>query len=334
MRQCVQQHSTAHLTNNNDHLHQTNTHPQVRIDTSPSAAATILVEAFAKRFEGTLAPLPGARSPNTLALDFSRVQLLGGRGANGAATHAATLKATATTPMLAPGELKLVNAILRPGARLHLISVAASHLALRFTPAATTATTATVGAHTAAQEQELGAGAAASSLLVFERTAAAPPKRPAAAASASAAAGAKKGVAARAAAAVKKAVAAVGDGKKQPQQPQAPKPRFKKPLKGTPSNPYASFFEYLEEECVPLYLVLAFPTFMKHVGDVILDLVDAVDDGPSPTILRPTNQSTPRNPPTHPQQMPHIAHAARFKLLLLQELWVELSARLPFLPHH
>ena len=261
-----------------------NINPQVRIDTSastsPSAAATILVEAFAKRFEGTLAPLPGARSPNTLALDFSRVQLLG--GGNGAAAHAATPKAT--TPMLAPGELKLVNAILRPGARLHLISVAASHLALRFTPAATA--TATVGAHTVAEEQEQGAGAAASSLLVFERTAA-PPKRPAAAASASAAAGAKKGVAARAAAApvpaaaaaVKKAVAAVGDGKKQQPQPQAPKPRFKKPLKGTPSNPYASFWEYLEEECVPLYLVLAFPTFMKHVRNVIL-----VDGGPSPTI--------------------------------------------------
>ena len=90
------------------------------------------MEAFAKRFEGTLAPLPGARSPNTLALDFSRVQLLGGKGKDSKTPPTAA----ATTPMLAPGELKLVNAVLRPGARLHLISVAASHLALRFTQAA------------------------------------------------------------------------------------------------------------------------------------------------------------------------------------------------------
>lgn len=216
------------------------------------------MEAFAKRFEGTLAPLPGARSPNTLALDFSRVQLLGGKGKDSKTPPTAA----ATTPMLAPGELKLVNAVLRPGARLHLISVAASHLALRFTQAA-------------AEE-----GAAASSLLVFERTAAPPSTtkhatKKGVAAVAAPATGAAPAVAApqppaAAAAAVKKA-AAVGGAKKQAQAQQTPtpKPRFKKPAKGTKSNPYNSVWEYFEEEAVPLYLVLVFPTLSKHVRAVI-----------------------------------------------------------------
>jgi len=44
------------------------------------------------------------------------------------------------------------------------------------------------------------------------------------------------------------------------------KPRFKKPVKGSPSNPYTSFYEYLEDEAVPLYLALSLPTFLKSVS--------------------------------------------------------------------
>jgi hypothetical protein len=190
---------------------------------------------------------------NTLALDFSRVQLLKAESK----AEPKQQQAATTMPMLAPGELKLVNAILRPGARLHLISVAASYLALRFTPAATTAQEKNRKMERADGEEE----EESSSLLVFARTAAEP------APAVAAAAAPKEEVAAPVAPVAKKpllaALAAAVGAKKGAKEG---KPRFKKALKGTPSNPYTSVFEYLEDEAVPLYLVLSLPTFLKSVS--------------------------------------------------------------------
>lgn len=67
-----------------------------------------------------------------------------------------------------------------------------------------------------------------------------------------------------------------------------------------------------------------------------MSLIDASTTTQPHTKNDSTHSLTNQNPIPHPlPQMPHIAHAARFKLLLLQELWVELSQHLPpFLPHN
>lgn len=225
-----------------------------------SAASAITVDALhgpaPKSFQGTF--VGSGQEGTAVQVDFSRVQLLEKKESTGGAAAAG--------PLLPPSELPLVNTFLRPGASMHLIHVEDTHLALRYT----------------------APDALESSLLVFS-------KAPAAAVAAAAA---------KVAAATAAAAASSQQKKKKVASPAAALtiPKFNKkdisraqsnqaprfvpaPEKGAPKKmqgEYASMWDYFAEESKSLYLVLTFPTFVKHA--------------------------------------PHFLETARFKFLLLQEL--------------
>jgi len=223
----------------------------LRID---SGASTIVVDALQgpapKSFQGTF----WKDYRNTMHVDFSRVQLLRTLSRS---EEEEEEEGREEAPMLAPADLPVVNAFLRPGASMHVIAVDEDHLAVRY----------------------LAADAPESSLLIFSKVAVLEEDEveveekkidkiiwgivPRAA---------KKAVAAVAAASPKKSSSTKKDKwghvskaarEEQPRYADANEEKAARSHRVKMLGGYDSISDYFEQEGMSLFLVLAFPAFLK-----------------------------------------------------------------------
>jgi hypothetical protein len=234
----------------------------LRID---SGASTVVVDALQgpapKSFQGTF----WKDDKNTMHVDFSRVQLLRTLSRS-EEEDGEEEEGREEAPMLAPPDLPMVNAFLRPGASMHVIAAGEDHLAVRYLAADAPESSLLIFSKVAVLEGEGKEGVEEEKKMdkvvwgIVPRVVK------------------KAAVAAVAATTPKKSSSTKKDKwghvskaarEEQPRYADANEEKAARSHRVKMMGGYDSVYDYFEQEGVSLFLVLAFPAFLKVAPGLI-----------------------------------------------------------------